>query len=189
MSKTQENLLAAFAGESQARNMYTYFANVARKEGYHYIAKVFEETAINEMRHAKDEFVLAGKLGDTAANLQEALVKVLISDFYFPEDEFERAIGHFRHYQHELIVFHVLTDLEVQLPLNGMIRFRDLETGEEVVTQAEAIREEFTAAVRQWQQGLERLCRLHEIDYVPIHTNMPLPLALREYFKVRSELF
>jgi rubrerythrin len=73
MSKTMENLMAAFAGESQARNMYTYFAKVARKEGYHYIAKIFEETAINEMRHAKDEFVLAGKLGDTAANLQEAI--------------------------------------------------------------------------------------------------------------------
>ena len=65
--------MAAFAGESQARNMYTYFAKVARKEGYHYIAKIFEETAINEMRHAKDEFVLAGKLRDTAANLQEAI--------------------------------------------------------------------------------------------------------------------
>ena len=72
MSKTQENLMAAFAGESQARNMYTFFAKVARKEGYHYIASIFEETAINEMRHAKDEFVLAGKLGDTAANLQTA---------------------------------------------------------------------------------------------------------------------
>jgi rubrerythrin len=73
MSKTQENLMAAFAGESQARNMYTYFAKVARKEGYHYVAKIFEETAFNEMRHAKDEFVLAGKLSDTAANLQEAI--------------------------------------------------------------------------------------------------------------------
>jgi rubrerythrin len=73
MTKTQDNLMAAFAGESQARNMYTYFAKVARKEGYHYIAKIFEETAINEMRHAKDEFVLAGKLGDTVANLKEAI--------------------------------------------------------------------------------------------------------------------
>jgi rubrerythrin len=42
MSKTQENLKAAFAGESQARNKYTYFANVAKKEGYHYISKIFE---------------------------------------------------------------------------------------------------------------------------------------------------
>jgi rubrerythrin len=73
MSKTEENLKAAFAGESQARNMYTYFAKVARKEGYHYIAKIFEETAINEMRHAKDEFALLGGIGDTAANLKEAI--------------------------------------------------------------------------------------------------------------------
>jgi rubrerythrin len=73
MSKTEENLKAAFAGESQARNMYTYFAKVARKEGYHYIAKVFEETAINEMRHAKDEFAMLGGIGDTIANLKEAI--------------------------------------------------------------------------------------------------------------------
>ena len=73
MSKTEENLKAAFAGESQARNMYTYFAKVARKEGYHYIAKVFEETAINEMRHAKDEFALLNGIGDTIANLKEAI--------------------------------------------------------------------------------------------------------------------
>lgn len=73
MSKTQKNLMSGFAGESQARNMYTYFAQVARKEGYHYIAKIFEETAENEKRHAKDQFVMAGKLGDTIANLKEAI--------------------------------------------------------------------------------------------------------------------
>ena len=73
MSKTEENLKAAFAGESQARNKYTYFAKVARKEGYHYIAKIFEETALNEMRHAKDEFSLLNGIGDTVANLKEAI--------------------------------------------------------------------------------------------------------------------
>ncbi|MFC2143275.1 rubrerythrin [Candidatus Aenigmatarchaeota archaeon] len=73
MSKTEENLKAAFIGESQARNKYTYFAKVARKEGYHYIAKIFEETAINEMQHAKDEFKLLKGIGDTQANLVEAI--------------------------------------------------------------------------------------------------------------------
>lgn len=73
MSKTLENLMAAFAGESQARNMYTYFAKVARQEGYLYIAKIFEETADNEMQHAKDEFKLAGKLGTTIDNLNAAI--------------------------------------------------------------------------------------------------------------------
>jgi rubrerythrin len=72
MSKTEQNLKEAFAGESQARNMYTFFAQVARKEGYHYIAKIFEETAENERRHAKDEYTLAYGLGDTAACLAKA---------------------------------------------------------------------------------------------------------------------
>ncbi len=73
MSKTEKNLKEAFAGESQARNKYTYFAAVARKEGYHYVAKLFEETAENEKRHAKDELNLLKGIGDTTANLKEAI--------------------------------------------------------------------------------------------------------------------
>jgi len=73
MSKTKKNLEAAFAGESQARNKYTYFAKVAHKEGYHYIGKIFEETAENEMQHAKEEFKLLNGIGDTTANLKEAM--------------------------------------------------------------------------------------------------------------------
>ncbi len=71
--KTEKNLKTAFAGESMARNKYTYFAKAARKEGYHYIAKIFEETALNEEQHAKDEFKLLEGIGDTAANLREAI--------------------------------------------------------------------------------------------------------------------
>jgi rubrerythrin len=73
MSKTEENLKAAFAGESQARNKYDYYAKVARKEGYHYVAKVFEETALNEKQHAKDEFKLLKGINDTRANLLAAI--------------------------------------------------------------------------------------------------------------------
>ncbi len=73
MSKTIENLKAAFAGESQARNKYTFFAEVARKEGYLYIAKLFEETAENERQHAKDHLLLLQGIGDTVANLKEAI--------------------------------------------------------------------------------------------------------------------
>jgi rubrerythrin len=73
MSKTTENLKAAFSGESQARNKYTFFAKVARKEGYPYIAKILEETAENERQHAKDHLKLLGGIGDTAANLKAAI--------------------------------------------------------------------------------------------------------------------
>ena len=73
MTKTIENLKKAFSGESEARNKYTYFAKVARKEGYHYIANIFEETAMNEMQHAKDEFKLLNGIGNTLANLKAAI--------------------------------------------------------------------------------------------------------------------
>ena len=84
-TKTEKNLLASFAGESQARNRYTYFASVARKAGFEQIAAIFLETADNEKEHAKRFFKLlkggeveiaasypAGVIGDTAANLEAA---------------------------------------------------------------------------------------------------------------------
>ena len=84
-TKTEKNLLTAFAGESQARNRYTYFASQAKKEGYEQIAAIFLETADNEKEHAKRLFKFleggeaevhavfpAGMIGDTGANLREA---------------------------------------------------------------------------------------------------------------------
>ena len=71
-SQTEKNLQAAFAGESQARNKYTYFASVARKEGYEQIAAIFEETANNEKEHAKMWFKELSGIGTTAENLKAA---------------------------------------------------------------------------------------------------------------------
>ena len=71
-TKTERNLAEAFAGESQARNKYTYFASVAKKEGYQQIAAIFEETANNEKEHAKLWFKHLQGIGDTAANLKAA---------------------------------------------------------------------------------------------------------------------
>lgn len=84
-SRTEKNVLAAFAGESQARNRYSYFASVAKKEGYEQIAAVFQETADNEKEHAKRFFKFleggmaeftatfpAGRIGSTAENLKAA---------------------------------------------------------------------------------------------------------------------
>lgn len=71
-SRTEQNLMTAFAGESQARNKYTYFASVAKKEGYEQIAAIFEETANNEKEHAKLWFKALGELGTTSENLKAA---------------------------------------------------------------------------------------------------------------------
>lgn len=73
-SKTEKNLMEAFAGESQARNKYTYFASKARKEGYVQIANIFEETAANEKEHAKIwyKYLHGGEVPSTAENLADA---------------------------------------------------------------------------------------------------------------------
>ncbi len=71
-TKTEKNLWEAFAGESQARNKYTYFASVAKKAGYEQIAELFLKTADNEKEHAKLWFKELGELGDTPTNLQHA---------------------------------------------------------------------------------------------------------------------
>ncbi len=71
-TKTEKNLLEAFAGESQARNKYTYFASVAKKAGYEQIAALFLKTAENEKEHAKLWFKALGGLGDTEENLKAA---------------------------------------------------------------------------------------------------------------------
>ena len=73
-TKTEKNLMEAFAGESQARNKYTYFASQAKKEGYIQIQKIFEETACNEKEHAKLWFkwLNGGKISNTSQNLLEA---------------------------------------------------------------------------------------------------------------------
>ena len=71
-TKTEQNLRAAFSGESEARNKYTFFASVAKKEGYNQIAAIFEETAANEKEHAEMWFKLLKGIGDTKANLANA---------------------------------------------------------------------------------------------------------------------
>ena len=71
-TKTEQNLMAAFAGESQARNKYSFFAAKARKEGYEQIADIFDETASNEKAHAKMWFDELSGISDTMTNLQAA---------------------------------------------------------------------------------------------------------------------
>ena len=71
-TKTEQNLQAAFAGESQARNKYTYFASVAKKEGYEQISEIFLKTAENEKEHAKMWFKELNGIGNTAENLEAA---------------------------------------------------------------------------------------------------------------------
>ncbi|MFA5112685.1 MAG: rubrerythrin family protein [Candidatus Margulisiibacteriota bacterium] len=124
-SKTEQNLLKAFAGEAQARNRYTYFAGVAKKAGLEQIAAVFLETADNEKEHAKIFFKYleggelsitaaypAGVIGDTAANLQAAAdgEKMEWSKLYADFEQTARAEG----YEEVAVSFKEIAEVEEQ---------------------------------------------------------------------------
>ncbi len=103
-TKTEQNLLTAFASESQARNKYTYFASVAKKEGYEQIAAIFTKTADNEKEHAEIWFKELDGIGDTKANLKAAAetesfewINMYISFAKVAEEEgFPELAGKFR---------------------------------------------------------------------------------------------
>ena len=96
-TQTEKNLMAAFSGESEARNKYTYFASKAKKEGFEQIAALFLKTADNEKEHAKLWFKELGLLGDTAENLASAAAgeRPAVGSFFpFPGDLLHQSTQH-----------------------------------------------------------------------------------------------
>ncbi len=114
---------------------------------------------------------------------------VVISDLYFDVEELLAALGHFRHYGHDVLLFHVLTPIEQGMNVDGAVRFRDLETGEQVTTQAHEIRKSFVEAVTRWMATLRQGCDGREVSYAPMRTETPLEAALNSYFCTRAQLF
>jgi hypothetical protein len=96
------------------------------------------------------------------------------------------ALDHLLFLRHEVVLFQVLDPWERDLPLEGNVRFRDLETGETLTTLSEGVRDGYWAAVREWLADLDRECRSRGIDRVELTTADPLDRALVEYFVRRS---
>jgi uncharacterized protein (DUF58 family) len=114
---------------------------------------------------------------------------VIISDFYFDEDELLSGLDHFRHYGHDVLLFHILDPLELRMNVDGAVRFVDLETGEQLDTFAHEIRDSFQAAVGAWISRLNQACLARDIDHVSLVTDLPLDRALFDYFAKRAHRY
>lgn len=150
-----------------------------RMELLHLLANVREHPAAESARVLHEVAELMPRRG----------LVVLVSDLYFEVEELLSALSHFRHFGHDLLVFHVLTPLERRLDVDGPVRFDDLESGRQITTQAHEIRQAFTAAVDEWTTTLERGCLGRELDYAQLLTDAPLERALYDYFVKRSQLY
>jgi uncharacterized protein (DUF58 family) len=131
----------------------------------------------------------AGVLHEVAELMPRRGLIILISDLFFETDEVFSGLDHLLFHGHDLVVFQILDPIEHHLPLEGQVRFRDLETGEELTTQVDEIRGPYTAAIASWLAELDAGCRGREIDRVTMTTDQPLERALHEYLTRRSQLY
>ena len=114
---------------------------------------------------------------------------VIISDLFDDIDAIIHGIEHIQFQNHEVLVFHILDPWERDLPLEGSIRFHDLESGEEITTQAESVRQQYLEAIGTWRENLNRACLNRGVDRVELTTNDPLDQALIDYLALRAKSY
>ena len=114
---------------------------------------------------------------------------VVISDLFGDLAKIVEGLDHLRYLNHEVIIFHLMDPVERDLGLEGNIRFRDMESGETLTTQAEGIRDAYRKAVDDWRESVEVECRKRAIDRVELVTTDPPDRALIDYLVKRAKTF
>lgn len=123
-----------------------------------------------------------------AEQLSRRGLVIIISDMFDDPESALQAMRHFRHDKHDVLLMHVLDPREVDFNLGAAAVFRDMETGAEITTQPNQIRNSYHVAVEEFCQTLKRGCYMQNIDYVRVTTDMPFDAALREYLVKRHSI-
>lgn len=127
----------------------------------------------------------ARSLNLIAERIKRRGLVVVISDFFDDPDEVVTALKHFRHKQNEVLAVQVLDPRERTFDFGADASFRDMETGEEMVTQPYQIRKAYAEAMTDFTERIKRECRAHNIDYLLVDTSVPFDVALIEYLNKR----
>jgi uncharacterized protein (DUF58 family) len=183
--------LAHLALKQQDAVGITLFADsvithLAPKAKSHQLDEILRLIAATKARPVSD----AGRALHQAAELaRHRGMVVVISDLFDDLTRIMDGFDHLRFMNHEVLLFHIFDPWERDLPLEGNVRFRDLETGEELTTHADGIRESYLAAIGRWRADVERECRNRSIDRVELTTDDKLDQALLDYLVRRSKSF
>ena len=138
--------------------------------------------------NAGPETTIAPVLHKTAEAIKKRGLIILISDLFDDPDKVLSGLQHFRYKGHEVIVFHVLDPQELTLDFTQRTRFRDMESGEEIVTDPWHIQSDYQKSMEQFCDYIKSNCRQKNIDYVQISTDLPLDMALSEYLIKRKRI-
>lgn len=148
----------------------------------HYLEEILELIATTSARPVSD----AKRALPPAVELAKHRgMVVFISDFFDDTEAIITAIDNLRFRRHEVVLFHVLDPWERDLPTDGNIRFQDMETGEQIVTRTEGIRDEYLAAVDKWRKEIDEECLNRSVDRIEITTDDPIDKALVDYLSKR----
>jgi len=139
-----------------------------------------------EQIKAGDQTDIAATLHRLANRFKRRCLIVLVSDLYDEPDEVMRALHHFRHRKHEVIVFHVFDKAEVDFPFREVVAFHDLETDERLQIDPAYVRDVYVAQIEEFIESYRRACAESAIDYVMTDTSVPYDFMLSRYIAKRN---
>ncbi len=132
--------------------------------------------------------LVADTLHRLAERFKRRCLIVLVSDLYDDPDAVIRALHHFRHRRHEVIVFHVFDRTELEFSFRETMRFVDMETGEQLQVDPSYVRDDYQRQIREFTETYRRACNDCQVDYVMTDTSVPYDLMLSRYLAKRSNL-
>ncbi len=143
--------------------------------------------ALEHMK-ASTETNIAGAFHELAERIKRRGLILVFSDLLDDPEGMIKGLAHFRHKKHEVVVFHILDDSEIDFPYDELIDFEDLETGRRLQVHARLLREPVRAKVDEFLRDVQGRCAEHAIDYIRLRTSTPIHLALVNYLSKRSRL-
>ncbi|NQT15795.1 MAG: DUF58 domain-containing protein [Planctomycetes bacterium] len=161
-------------------------SHVSPRAKAHQLDDILHAIAANQARPVSDASRALHQAAELAS--RRGLV-VIISDLFDDLDAITSGLEHLRYKHHEVLLLHVLDPWERDLPLEGNVRFHDLESGQELTTQADGIRERYRKAIGQWREELDAECRNRAVDRLEMTTDDPLDQVLLDYLVKRAKSY
>jgi len=164
------------------REIHTY---LAPKSSPQHLRDIL--TTLEHMKPST-ETNIAGAFHELAERIKRRGLIIVFSDLLDDPEGMITGLAHFRHKKHEVVVFHVLDDAEIDFPYDDLIDFEDMETGKRLQVHARLLREQVCAKMDQFLRDVQGRCAEHAIDYVRVRTSTPIHLTLVNYLSKRSRL-
>jgi len=141
-----------------------------------------------EKLRPSSETNISGAFHQLAERIKRRGLIIVFSDLLDDPEGMMTGLAHFRHKKHEVVVFHILDDNEVDFPYDDLVDFEDLETGKRLQVHARLLRDQVREKVAEFLRTIQGRCAEHAIDYVRLRTSLPIHLALINYLSKRSRL-